>query len=404
VGTIRVSYILIFFACLFALPVAVLFIETFAALIFPTKSSPLPINGERRCVAVIVPAHNESTGILPTIKTIREQLVAGDRLIVVADNCSDDTASVASSAGADTIERNEPTKIGKGYALDRALRHLAVDPPVVVICIDADCIISEGAIDQLARTCQATRRPVQALDLMIAPAGSPINYRVAEFAWRLKNWIRPLGLRALGFPCQLMGTGMAFTWDVIRPVSLASGALAEDMKLGLELAQMGSPPLFYPFASVTSEFPQSTEGAKHQRNRWEEGHIRLLISSAPQLIYRSILGRNAGLLVLALDLIVPPLTLLVMLVTIVCAASGVAAVLGVSETPLYVSAVSLFVLALAVFLSWLSYGRDLLPLHSIPSIASYIFAKLPLYRQIFSRRVMSTWVRADRSDKNSSQP
>src|SRR4029077_10663224 len=128
-----------------------------------------------------------------------------------------------------------------------------------------------------------------------------------------------------------------------------------------ELAQAGNPPLFYPFASVTSEFPQSTEGAKHQRNRWEEGHIRFIVASAPQLIYRSILDRNAGLLALGLDLIVPPLTLLVMLVAVVCAASGVAAVLGVSVTAFYVSAVSLFVLALAVFLSWLSYGRDLLP-------------------------------------------
>ena len=398
------SYILSFIACLFALPVAVLFIETLAALLFPAKLTTLPKHGERRRVAVIVPAHNESTGILPTIKTIREQLAAGDRLIVVADNCSDDTAAVASSAGAETVERNEPAKVGKGYALDHALRHLALDPPAVVICVDADCHISEGAIDQLARTCQATRRPVQALDLMTAPAGSPINYRAAEFAWRLKNWIRPLGLRAMGLPCQLMGTGMAFTWDGIRSVSLASGALAEDMKLGLELAQMGSPPLFYPFVRVTSEFPQSTEGAKHQRNRWEEGHIRLLVARAPPLIYRSILSRNVGLLALGLDLIVPPLTLLVILVTGVVAASGVAAIFGVSVTAFYISAISLLVLALAIFFSWLSYGRDLLPLHSIPSIASYIFAKFPLYRQMFSRRVMSTWVRADRSDKNSSQP
>ena len=54
---------------------------------------------------------------------------------------------------------------------------------------------------------------MQILDLMTAPEDSPINYRVAEFAWRVNNWVRPLGLAALGLPCQLMGTGMAFPWD-----------------------------------------------------------------------------------------------------------------------------------------------------------------------------------------------
>ena len=89
--------------------------------------------------------------------------MAGDRLIVVADNCSDDTAAVASSAGAETVERNEPAKIGKGYALDHALRHLALDPPAVVICVDADCIVSEGAIDdsrEHARPRGAPYRPL----------------------------------------------------------------------------------------------------------------------------------------------------------------------------------------------------------------------------------------------------
>jgi hypothetical protein len=72
-------------------------------------------------------------------------------------------------------------------------------------------------------------RPVQALYLMMAPADSQINYKVAEFAWRVKNWLRPLGLRALGLPCQLMGTGMAFPWEVIRRADLASASLVEDL-------------------------------------------------------------------------------------------------------------------------------------------------------------------------------
>ena len=87
--------------------------------------------------------------------------------------------------------------------------------------IDADCRLAEGAVDQLTTTCLTTGRPVQALYLMTAPEGSAINQQIAEFAWRVKNWVRPLGLSALASPCQLMGTGMAFPWQVIRSADLA---------------------------------------------------------------------------------------------------------------------------------------------------------------------------------------
>ena len=100
---------------------------------------------------------------------------------------------------------------------------------------------------------------------MTAPDQSTINYQMAEFAWRVKNWVRPLGLSALGLPCQLMGTGMAFPWAVIRSAKLASGQIVEDLNLGLDLAMAGSPPIFCPSAQVTSRFPISAAAAERQR-------------------------------------------------------------------------------------------------------------------------------------------
>ena len=275
-----VSYFLVTLAILLAIPVAMLLLEIVAALTLPAQKIALHAkNTIRQRVAVLVPAHNESTGILLTLEDVKPQLQPGDRLLVVADNCVDDTAAVAAAAGAETIDRDEPTKKGKGYALDFGLKHLSLDPPQIVIVIDADCRVEEGAIDRLATACATTHRPVQALDLMIAPDDSPINYRVAEFAWRVKNWVRPLGLNALNLPCQLMGTGMAFPWEVIRSANLASGSIVEDLKLGLELTQAGSPPLFCPSACVKSHFPLSIEGAKSQRKRWEEGHISMILTT-----------------------------------------------------------------------------------------------------------------------------
>ncbi|MGO9682063.1 MAG: glycosyltransferase family 2 protein, partial [Beijerinckiaceae bacterium] len=204
-----ISFLIATLAFLLAIPTTVFFIEVIAAIALAQQDYQVPPgNRPRQRVAVLLPAHNESTGILPTLADIMVQIRAGDRLLVVADNCTDDTAAVAAAAGAEVVDRNEPERKGKGYALAWGLRHLGTDPPEIVIIIDADCRVAEGVFDRLAAACAATHRPVQALDLMTAPNGSPV-IKVAEFAWRVKNWVRPLGLRGLGLPCQLMGTGMA---------------------------------------------------------------------------------------------------------------------------------------------------------------------------------------------------
>jgi cellulose synthase/poly-beta-1,6-N-acetylglucosamine synthase-like glycosyltransferase len=392
-----VSYFLVALAIVLAIPVAMFLLEIIAALTLPVRETALPsISTIRQRVAVIVPAHNESMGIVSTLKDLKAQLFTGDRLLVVADNCVDDTAAVAAAAGAEIIERDDPTRMGKGYALNFGLKHLNLDPPATVIVIDADCRVAEGTINRLATVCTTTHRPVQALDLMIAPDESPINYRVAEFAWRIKNWVRPLGLSALNLPCQLMGTGMAFPWEVIRSANLASGSIVEDLKLGLDLTRTGSPPMFCSTAGVTSQFPLSVGGAKSQRKRWEEGHISMILTTVPQFIYRAVRSRDLSLLALTLDLAVPPLSLLVILLAAMSFVAGLALLFGFSSVALIISATCFMALVLAIFLSWVKYGRDILPPSAILSVISYVFAKLPIYCRLLSDGASPQWTRTDR--------
>ena len=154
-------------AGLLSVPVAVLLVEVIAALKAP-KLEPFEakeLNIEKR-VAVVVPAHNESLGLIPTLQDIKAQLGAGDRLIVVADNCTDDTAAVAAASGAEVIVRNDPERIGKGFAMGWGITHLSRTPPDFVLFVDADCRLQADLIEGLKRTCQHIQRPVQALFLM----------------------------------------------------------------------------------------------------------------------------------------------------------------------------------------------------------------------------------------------
>jgi cellulose synthase/poly-beta-1,6-N-acetylglucosamine synthase-like glycosyltransferase len=395
-----ISFFLTSLAILLAIPVAVFLIEIVASIALPqpNRISPAPTSGPRQRVAVLVPAHNESTGLLPTLADIQAQLQPPDRLLVVADNCTDDTASVAAAAGVDVVDRTDPARKGKGYALAWGVRHLAADPPDVVIVIDADCRLAETAIERFATACAMTNRPVQALYLLSAPVNSPINLKVAQLAWLVKNKARPLGLAALRLPCQLMGTGMAFPWEVIRSVDLASGSIVEDLKLGLDLALAGNPPIFFPFPSVTSVFASSVEGVRTQRLRWEQGHLGTILANLPGLIFIALRRADRNLFGLALDLAIPPLSLLGLMVIAMSMIASAATLLGVSSASMWVSLSSLAGFAGSVFLSWLKYGRDVLPPAAVLSIPSYVIGKLPLYHQILFRKSGTQWTRTDRRE------
>jgi cellulose synthase/poly-beta-1,6-N-acetylglucosamine synthase-like glycosyltransferase len=239
---------------------------------------------------------------------------------------------------------------------------------------------------------------------MTPPPGAEINQRVAEFAWRVKNWLRPAGLAGLGLPCQLMGTGMAFPWDVIRSVDLASGSIVEDMKLGLDLTANGHPPLFCPSALVMSQFASTTKGSRTQRERWEGGHIATILTVVPRLLGKALAHRDLDLLALTLDLMVPPLSLLALLVIVALACTSVWALLGFSSLPFLLSSVSFLAFVLAGFLAWLKCGRDILRIRQIPSIMAYVFKKLGLYRVILFGQTPRSWTRTERSNSKRPMP
>jgi cellulose synthase/poly-beta-1,6-N-acetylglucosamine synthase-like glycosyltransferase len=388
------TYVLDWAATLLAIPVTIFIVEIIAALA-PASRSVVPQPVSRGPIAVLVPAHDEGVEMLPTLAHIRSQLRPGDRILVVADNCTDDTAHVAASAGAEVIERKDFLRRGKGYALQFGLAHLNREPPDVVLFFDADCRLAYETIDRLASTCLSTQRPVQALYLMKSPIRSSINHQVAEFAWRVKNWVRPFGLSRLGLPCQLVGTGMAIPFEVVRLVDLATGSIVEDLKLGLDLALTGSAPIFCPSALVTSEFASSPAGARIQRQRWEHGHIAM-ISSVPSLIIAAVARSDLGLLALALDLAVPPLSLMAVLLAGVLLLAGLAAFCGLSNLPLTIALLCLLGFGLALFLAWLVYGRNVLPPSAVVSIVPYVFRKLSMYGRILTGRTAARWIRTDR--------
>jgi cellulose synthase/poly-beta-1,6-N-acetylglucosamine synthase-like glycosyltransferase len=380
-------------AVLLLVPVAVLTIEVVAAVC--GRRIAFAPSGTRTPVAILIPAHNEEEGISATLRSIVPQLGKHDRLIVVADNCTDGTRNVAEAEGAEVASRTNLEKRGKGFALDFGLRFLKSNPPDIVIVVDADCRVAPGAIDQLAKVCANYRRPVQAQYLMHNHQNARLRMQIAEFAWVVKNLVRPMGLGKLGLPCQLMGSGMAFPWMTISNMDLADAHIVEDMKMGLDMARLGVPPMFCPEALVISSFPTQEEGIKDQRTRWEHGHLGTILSEAPRVFFHGLKQADFSQMALALDLCVPPLALLLMLVSVLWSVATVFYAATGYRVPLLIMSSALVMFGLAVLTAWASHGRRIISFSSLLSASVYPLWKIPMYVQfVFSRQ--REWVRSKR--------
>ncbi|HSV77817.1 MAG TPA: glycosyltransferase family 2 protein [Ramlibacter sp.] len=374
--------------------VVVLITEVMAGF-SPAGAAPSPAM-EAPSHVVLMPAHDEAGGIAHTVAAVLAQLSPRGRLLVVADNCSDDTAAKARAAGAEVIERSDPFLRGKGYALAFGVARLRQEPPEVLLVLDADCVPAPGSLDTLAIRAAQLLRPVQALDLMLAQPGSPLRVRMAAFAWAMHNDLRPRGLYRLGLPCQLMGTGMALPWCCVREEDLASGHLAEDVRLGLSLADAGYAPCFCPEARVESWFPVDRGGLDSQRKRWEHGHLSTMLSAVPRTLWRGLRFHNAAAVALALDLCVPPLALLALLVTLSCGLGAwIAGADFAQQAFAAAAAVSAIGFAVAVLLAWWSVGRRWVTFAELVSAPVYVLKKLPLYLSFAVRR-QREWIRTSR--------
>lgn len=385
------TYVLYLAVIVLMFPTFILLIQVLAAVFLRKKHLYIANNKEEASIAILMPAHNESLVIEQSIIAIQAQLQPQDKLVVIADNCTDETASIASSLGASVIERTNQNERGKGYALDFGLQYLKENSPEVVTVIDADCLIGENVIELLRTSCIRFQRPIQALYLMESQPNPSLKARIATFAWLVKNKVRPLGFMCLGLPCQLMGTGMAFLWSDINKVNLASGHIAEDMKLGVDLARLNKAPIFLKEAVVTSIFPPSEAATNSQRARWEHGHLSVIINESPKLIFESIRTGNKQMLGLACDLLVPPLAMLTLLNLIVFIGS----IMFGNKLIISLSVLLLVSLLLAVLLAWLKFGRDIISFKQLCYAPIYALVKIPLYLKFFINRQVE-WVRSKR--------
>lgn len=368
-------------------------LQVFCSLFSKNRRSPARASEPE--TAIIIPAHNEERVIEATLHDLIAKKPANARIIIVADNCSDQTANIAGSFDVEVIERNNSVQRGKGYALEYGINHLKENPPEVVIIFDADCIAESDSLQLIVVQAHIKQRPVQALYLMENPENAGLKQKVAAFAFYVKNYVRPLGLKVMGLPCQLMGTGMAFPWDIIKNSEIGNGNIVEDMKLGIDLVSNGNGALFYPAACVKSKFPSGGDALESQRTRWEHGHMHTIFSESLPLFLKGLLKLKPSAAFFAIDLAILPLSLLVLFLFV---STGLAAVASELTTdPIYLtwSITLLGNFVIWSLLAWFVYGRKILSFSELAAVPFYMLSKIPIYLKLVGRREKK-WKRTDR--------
>jgi cellulose synthase/poly-beta-1,6-N-acetylglucosamine synthase-like glycosyltransferase len=194
-----------------------------------------------------------------------------------------------------------------------------------------------------------------------------------------------------------MGTGMALPWTLMSSAHLATGHIAEDMKLGIELTLQGKPTRFLTDVHITSPFLEDSSVAKAQKSRWEHGHLAVMAEELPQMMVQAIRLREPALIVLAMDLMIPPIAFYFMLLSAHLLLSIAGAWFFDALLPMaWVASAGFSALALSVFLAWWFYGKHLLSTRELLTTPFYALWKLPVYLAFFMKR-RSGWKRTDRT-------
>ena len=372
-------------------------VEVLAGL-WPLAREETTPGGPKPTAIVIVPAHNEEAILGPKLAGLQSAALGRARILVVADNCTDSTAEIARQSGIDVIERFDPERRGKGFALDYARRHLEAEPPQIVIIIDADCATDSQSIDHLIGRCALTGSPCQATYVQASSRMDSPTVQLSTFAFFIKNVIRQRALQRLAGRALMLGSGMAIPWPIFARSNLATGNIVEDLKLGQELAEAGHPPQFVE-AAMTWGNAETEKNTLSQRSRWEGGFLQNAFTAGPALLSRSIAHGNLCGVWAAINLMIPPFALLLLVdVAGLVVAATISWLTGAHVWPLLFLATTLFLAGVALALAWFAGGSRFVSLSGLAKVPLYLLWKLPMYVGFARGGAPKDWVRTSRGD------
>ena len=204
-------------------------------------------------LTVLVPAHDEALTIGATLSSPLGQTRPPDRVVVVADNCTDDTAEVARGIGVEVFETVGNTEKKAGAPQPGAGAHAARDASAhdVVMVMDADSTIAPEFLEVALGRLEADPDLIAVGGVFYGEDGGGL---VGQFQRNEYTRYQRVLARRRGRVFVLTGTASVFRAYALRAVADARGpllpgdrgqvydtlALTEDNELTLALKTLGA--------------------------------------------------------------------------------------------------------------------------------------------------------------------
>ncbi len=239
-------------------------------------------------VTVLIPAHNEEASLPFTLASLQSQSHAPERIIVVADNCSDSTVDVARQAGVEVFESVDNTK-KKAGALNQVLSEVLPGQGEndLLMVMDADTTLDDGFLEAAVRRMTADRALMAIGGLFYGEEGSGLlgQFQRNEYI-RYAREMR----RRRGRVFVLTGTASMFRPRALRTVAQSRGqaipgtpgdvydtaALTEDNELTIALKSLGALMISPAQCTVVTEVMPTWQALWSQRLRWQRGALENL--------------------------------------------------------------------------------------------------------------------------------
>lgn len=291
------------------LPVISDLISLFRTRSYRNDNDTTPARAGQPRLLFLVPAHNEELLIGECLGALDVLDYPDGRyeVIVLADNCTDHTASVVQAHGAKCLIRQDLTNPGKPQAIAWALQYLNLTGFDAIVIIDGDSVIDSGYAQAVAQVSCLRQKAVQGYNGVSNPYENALTVMATLLSDVYYKLMYPLKQRA-GLNPPLTGAGMCIGADVLTEHGWTAFSICEDVEMYVLLTNAGVIIEVAPEAMVRSQEAKTVSQAYSQRRRWRGGRLGLLKAYGRMILRSGRMGAHQKVDMIAELVMIGPAT------------------------------------------------------------------------------------------------